>query len=111
MGGCPVAPAEKGKACQGGAQEDRDRQGEAVPAERTSWWKSKRKRELGASGQLGGIAHCSETPGRRRTKKLALEGDRVEGRDAQKRDARARWVMGLNYWALRRHLRGESEVP
>lgn len=35
----------------------------------------------------------------------------VEGRDAQKRDARARWVMGLNYWALRRHLRGESEVP
>lgn len=31
-------------------------------AEGISWLKSKRKRELGALGQLGGISHCSETP-------------------------------------------------
>lgn len=35
----------------------------------------------------------------------------MEGRDAQKRDARARWVMGLSYWALRRHMSRENEVP
>lgn len=64
--------------------------GRLCQAEGTSWWKSKRKRELGASGQLGGMAYYSETLGRRGTKKLSLEGDRVEGRDAQKRDARTR---------------------
>lgn len=67
------------------------------------------KEEEGAwsPGQLGGIAHCSGIPGRGGTKKLSLEGDRVEGRDAQEQDARVRWVRGLHHWALRRHLSGK----